>query len=75
GDRKYVCDRPLPGGLASGLHLHARALRLPPVGKRRKTLEVVAELPPHMAETFGTLGFEPGSVTDPFFELSKARRR
>jgi 23S rRNA pseudouridine955/2504/2580 synthase len=42
-------------GLSSELHLHARALRLPhPAGG---TLLVEADLPPHMIETFRTLGF------------------
>src|SRR5208282_2903113 len=42
-------------GLPSGLHLHARALRLPhPAGG---TLYVEADLPPHMRETFRILGF------------------
>jgi len=43
-------------GLPDKLHLHARALDIPhPAGGR---LVVEAELPPHMRETFGTLGFE-----------------
>ena len=42
-------------GLSSELHLHARALRLPhPAGG---TLLVEADLPPHMLQTFRTLGF------------------
>ena len=42
-------------GLSSELHLHARALRLPhPAGG---TLLVEADLPPHIAQTFRTLGF------------------
>ena len=42
-------------GLSSELHLHARALRLPhPAGG---TLRVEADLPPHMVQTFRTLGF------------------
>ncbi len=42
-------------GLSSELHLHARSLRLPhPAGG---TLLVEADLPPHMRETFRTLGF------------------
>jgi 23S rRNA pseudouridine955/2504/2580 synthase len=42
-------------GLSSELHLHARALRLPhPAGG---TLLVEADLPPHMRQTFRTLGF------------------
>ncbi len=43
-------------GLPGKLHLHARALDLPhPAGGR---LVVEADLPPHMRETFKTLGFE-----------------
>jgi len=42
-------------GLSDALHLHARALTLPhPAGG---TLSVEADLPPHMKETFRTLGF------------------
>ncbi|MGC8477692.1 MAG: RluA family pseudouridine synthase [Acetobacteraceae bacterium] len=42
-------------GLSTALHLHARALSLPhPAGG---TLAVEAPLPPHMVETFRTLGF------------------
>jgi len=42
-------------GLSTDLHLHARALRLPhPAGG---TLLVEADLPPHIAQTFRTLGF------------------
>jgi len=46
----------LVAGLSDKLHLHARALDLPhPAGGR---LQVEAELPLHMRETFKTLGFE-----------------
>ncbi len=42
-------------GLSEALHLHARALALPhPAGG---TLVVEADLPPHMQQTFRTLGF------------------
>ncbi|HEY1935240.1 MAG TPA: RluA family pseudouridine synthase [Acetobacteraceae bacterium] len=42
-------------GLSDDLHLHARAIAFPhPAGG---TLLVEADLPPHMAETFRTLGF------------------
>jgi 23S rRNA pseudouridine955/2504/2580 synthase len=45
----------LVSGLSDKLHLHARALRLPhPAGG---TLLVEADLPPHLRETFRTLGF------------------
>jgi 23S rRNA pseudouridine955/2504/2580 synthase len=43
-------------GLSNKLHLHARALDLPhPAGGR---LIVEADLPPHIRETFKTIGFE-----------------
>lgn len=50
-------------GLSTELHLHARALRLPhPAGG---TLVVEADLPPHMAETFSTLGFDAPAARPP----------
>jgi len=50
-------------GLSTHLHLHARALRLPhPAGG---TLLVEADLPPHMAETFDTLGFQAPPARPP----------
>jgi 23S rRNA pseudouridine955/2504/2580 synthase len=50
-------------GLADDLHLHARALALPhPDGG---TLVVEADLPPHMAETFRTLGFHAPPARPP----------
>ena len=72
GDRKYTCDREVPQGLADGLHLHARALRLPNPGG--PPIEIVAELPPHMQKTFDVLGFETSTVDD-FFDLRKPRRK
>lgn len=55
GDTKYKSRREVPQGLAQGLHLHARALVIP--RDRGKPITIVAPLPPHMAETFATLGF------------------
>ncbi len=62
GDQKYHepdqngAGSALVEGLSDKLHLHARALDIPhPAGGR---LVVEAELPPHMRETFGTLGFQ-----------------
>lgn len=50
-------------GLSSELHLHARALSLPhPAGG---TLVVEADLPPHMTETFRTLGFHAPAARPP----------
>jgi 23S rRNA pseudouridine955/2504/2580 synthase len=61
GDVKYAepdqngAGSAIVEGLPEQLHLHARALRLPhPAGG---FLEVEAELPAHMRETFATLGF------------------
>jgi 23S rRNA pseudouridine955/2504/2580 synthase len=73
GDRKYTCDREVPQGLADGLHLHARALRLPsPRGG--KPIEIIAPLPEHMKQTFDVLGFDEDSAEN-FFDLRKPRRR
>ena len=61
GDRKYAqpdqngAFAATVAGLNEALHLHARRLVLPhPAGG---TLTVEANLPPHMRETFRTLGF------------------
>jgi 23S rRNA pseudouridine955/2504/2580 synthase len=75
GDRKYVCDRPAPSGLAGGLHLHARAIRLPADRPGGRPVEIIADLPSHMQETFDALGFDLTLGADPFFALRKARRR
>ena len=59
-------------GLSSELHLHARALRLPhPAGG---TLLVEADLPPHMTQTFRTLGFHAPRGTPARAALSRRRR-
>jgi 23S rRNA pseudouridine955/2504/2580 synthase len=50
-------------GLSDQLHLHARALRLPhPAGG---TLLVEADLPPHIKQTFRTLGFHAPAARPP----------
>ena len=50
-------------GVSDKLHLHARALDLPhPAGGR---LIVEAELPPHMRDTFKTLGFHAAGAKPP----------
>jgi 23S rRNA pseudouridine955/2504/2580 synthase len=50
-------------GLPDELHLHARALALPhPAGG---TLLVEADLPPHMTQTFRTLGFHAPAARQP----------
>ena len=69
GDRKYA--RPDQNGafaatiegLSDELHLHARALAFPhPAGGM---LVVEADLPPHMAGTFRTLGFQAPPARPP----------
>jgi 23S rRNA pseudouridine955/2504/2580 synthase len=52
-------------GVARRLHLHARELRLPsPSGHGE--LHIVAELPPHMAESWDLFGFDRNYAGDPF---------
>ncbi|HTR15414.1 MAG TPA: RluA family pseudouridine synthase [Acetobacteraceae bacterium] len=63
GDMKYGAEQALVDGLPEGLHLHARALVLPhPAGG---TLELAADLPPHMRETFRMLGFSAPAAPAP----------
>jgi 23S rRNA pseudouridine955/2504/2580 synthase len=69
GDEKYAepdqngAFGALIEGLSDKLHLHARSLRLPhPAGG---TLMVEADLPPHMRDTFRTLGFHAPPAQKP----------
>ncbi|HEY4070404.1 MAG TPA: RluA family pseudouridine synthase [Sphingomicrobium sp.] len=58
GDAKYGGPEAfLTGGISRKLHLHARRIRIdaPDGGK----IDVTADLPAHIAETLGTLGFSP----------------
>ena len=56
GDAKYGgAEAFLTGGISRKLHLHARRIRIDsPDGK----IDVTADLPPHVAESLATLGFE-----------------
>jgi len=57
GDAKYGgAEAFLTGGISRKLHLHARRIRIdaPDGGK----IDVTADLPPHVAESLSTLGFE-----------------
>ena len=56
GDAKYGGPEAfLTGGISRKLHLHARRIRIDsPDG----VIDVAAELPPHIAESLATLGFE-----------------
>ena len=63
GDPKYLTDRPMPGGLAPKLHLHARSIFIQrPSGTH---LSVSAPLPDHMNASFKTLGFNPAMEIPP----------
>ncbi|UCH72719.1 MAG: RluA family pseudouridine synthase [Rhodospirillales bacterium] len=70
GDGKYGgAGAYLPSPqIARRLHLHARELVLPhPSG--RGALQVRADLPPHMLQSWRFFGFDPNLVGDPFEEL------
>jgi 23S rRNA pseudouridine955/2504/2580 synthase len=72
GDRKYTCNREPLGGIERALHLHARALRLPRVGKPPLTIE--APPPVHFKETFSQLGLELRGQKDSFKPFSQPSR-
>ena len=63
GDRMYGGERAKIEGFAEKLHLHARRLVFPhPAGG---VLELEAELPPHMRDTFKSLGFHAPAPVAP----------
>lgn len=59
GDPKYFeadSNWQMPGGIQNRLHLHARRIVIPhPDGG---TLDITAELPPHMQQSWNLLGFD-----------------
>ena len=73
GDSKYTSDQEKPNGVANGLHLHARALRLP--RKHGRPIEVVASLPDHLRKTFDVLGFNEKDVFDPFESIPEMSKK
>lgn len=62
GDPKYLTDRPLPIGLATQLHLHARSVEIQRPHKH--PLYIQAPLPKHIQDAFDTLGFDINIATD-----------
>jgi 23S rRNA pseudouridine955/2504/2580 synthase len=65
GDGKYGGkDAYLTGSISKKLHLHARSISVAIDGGR--TLDIWAPLPPHMAATWSTLGFEEGDAANIF---------
>ena len=64
GDGKYGGSGAFVSGLPKQVHLHARRLIAPhPAGG---WIDADAGLPPHMIETFDTMGFDPNADADPF---------
>ncbi len=68
GDTKYGADADgMADGLlealavSPGLHLHARALWLPPFGKRSHETHVTAPPPPAFQKTLAALAFDPAN--------------
>jgi 23S rRNA pseudouridine955/2504/2580 synthase len=79
GDGKYgLQDAFLTGGISRKMHLHARRIRIDhPDGDR---LDVTAEPPAHIAESFETLGFDLAAGDLPldevkFSETPEGKRR
>ena len=64
GDAKYGgADAFLTGGISRKLHLHARQLKIDALEGGK--IDVTAELPPHIAESLSTLGFDKESAKRP----------
>jgi 23S rRNA pseudouridine955/2504/2580 synthase len=65
GDPKYFeADKnyDFPGGMQKRLHLHARRIVIPhPDGGK---IDVTAQLPPHMKQSWNLLGFDENSADD-----------
>jgi len=60
GDAKYGGPEAfLTGGISRKLHLHARRIRIDAPGG--EVIDVTAELPPHIAESLATMGFDPSA--------------
>jgi 23S rRNA pseudouridine955/2504/2580 synthase len=60
GDAKYGgADAFLTGGISRKLHLHARRIKIDALEGGK--IDVTAELPPHIAESFDTIGFDKES--------------
>jgi len=65
GDPKYFETDPnwdFPGGMQNRLHLHARRIVIP--HPDRGKIDVTADMPPHMVQSWNLLGFEESSAAD-----------
>ena len=68
GDDKY--GKKSLSNMGKGLHLHARAIEIRNP-KSGKVVQVIADLPAHMKETFRLLGFDEKEQPKPFEFLKK----
>ncbi|MEP7173821.1 MAG: pseudouridine synthase, partial [Aestuariivirga sp.] len=57
GDEKYDGNADMPEGISKKLHLHARRIVFP--HPREGVVDISAELPTHMRETWNAFGFDP----------------
>ena len=72
GDAKYGgAEAFLTGGISRKLHLHARRIKIDALGEG--TIDVIAELPQHFAESLATLGFD--RVAGDALPLERPRHR
>ncbi|MBP0440916.1 RluA family pseudouridine synthase [Tianweitania sediminis] len=65
GDPKYFeadTNWDFPGGMQNRLHLHARRIIIP--HPERGKLDVTAEMPPHMVQSWNLIGFEEATGND-----------
>lgn len=67
GDEKYGEDREDLDGMEKSqrLHLHARRIILPHPS-RKGVLDITAPLPPDLAKSWKSFGFDPSGKNDPF---------
>jgi 23S rRNA pseudouridine955/2504/2580 synthase len=74
GDAKYGGPEAfLTGGISRKLHLHARRLKIDAPGGG--AIDVTAELPAHLAESFATLGFDLAAAERPAVAPRAAARK
>ena len=73
GDIKYGSERAVSLGLPYGnkMHLHARGLKISHPNPKKGMLQVVADLPVHMKDTFDFLGFDESQSVNPFDYFKK----
>ena len=76
GDGKYGGAKAILGGAVDDkLHLHARRIVIPRASGLGAggIVDISAPLPPHMAQTWKLLGFDPDDRRDPFWDQPRPR--